>query len=329
MKHKLLVLTLALFAFARAGIASAQTDEIKLEAAQPKITTVSAMRARKAPQVTADEIMRLKLGTVVSAVARSANQDTIGGKTDYWYRVNLPNGETGWLFGGLLLDYHSEQRQQLFRQIIEARSNAQNTDFVDRQEIYALAATALSEATDVNARAEFELLKILALANTATTFSYNLRDKSPYREWLKAHRAEVVQDEFAGGYDLRSDVLWNLEAKYHTLPISDRIAWHAAENMEPSDCEADEVCRFFRTLGYIKYLGLHPKGAHAEEAVKNLNQALTEEVITEANGTGTDAYDVDTRRTLRKHLTALRLALAKISAPAKGELLQKLERVKS
>src|ERR1044072_5914150 len=103
MKHKLLVLTLALFAFARAGIASAQTDEIKLEAAQPKITTVSAMRARKAPQVATDEIMRLKLGTVVSAVARSANQDTIGGKTDYWYRVTLPDGVTGWLFGGVVL----------------------------------------------------------------------------------------------------------------------------------------------------------------------------------------------------------------------------------
>jgi hypothetical protein len=57
---------------------------------RPKITTVSAMRVRRAPQVAAEEVTRLKLGTVVSAVARSPGQDTVGGKTDYWYRVGLP-----------------------------------------------------------------------------------------------------------------------------------------------------------------------------------------------------------------------------------------------
>lgn len=148
MKHKLLLVALALFGVALT--ASAQTGEIKLDAAQPKITTVSAMRARKAPQVSAEEIVRLKLGTVASAIARSTNQDTIGGKTDYWYRVNLPNGETGWLFGGLLLDYDLQQRPQLLGRIIEARLKAENTDFLDRQEIYALAMNALSEAKDVS-----------------------------------------------------------------------------------------------------------------------------------------------------------------------------------
>src|SRR3712207_1893185 len=85
--------------------ASAQTDEVRLDAARPKITTVSSMRVRRAPRASAEEVTRLKLGTVVSANARSAEQETIGGKTDYWYQVSLPNGERGWLFGGLLLDY--------------------------------------------------------------------------------------------------------------------------------------------------------------------------------------------------------------------------------
>ena len=44
-------------------------QEVKLSAAQPKITTASAVRARTGPQVTAEEIMRLKLGTVVRARA--------------------------------------------------------------------------------------------------------------------------------------------------------------------------------------------------------------------------------------------------------------------
>src|SRR5919206_16013 len=196
MRYQSIILALAMLA-----LVVVQSDEIKLEAAQGKITTVSAMRVRRGPQVSAEEIQRLKLGTVVNAIARSTNQDTISGKTDYWYRVTLPNGQTGWLFGGLLLDYNAQQRSDLLRQIIAARLNAENPAFADRQEIYNLAASGTTEAKDANTRAEFELLKLLALANTASAFPDNLRDKSPYREWLKAHAAEVLLNEFAGGYN--------------------------------------------------------------------------------------------------------------------------------
>src|SRR5215216_320192 len=132
---------LGILALAGLALAVVQSDETRLDAAQAKITTVSAMRVRKAPQVSAEELQRLKLGTVVNAIARSTNQDTISGKTDYWYRVTLPNGQTGWLFGGLLLDYNAPQRSEMLRQIIEARLKAENTDFADRQEIYSLAAS--------------------------------------------------------------------------------------------------------------------------------------------------------------------------------------------
>jgi SH3 domain-containing protein len=325
MKLRSIVCALGLLAVAPATLA--QSDETPLTPPQPKITAVSAMRARKAPQVTAEEIQRLKLGTVVNALARSTNQDTIGGKTDYWYRVNLPNGQTGWLFGGLLLDYSGQQRVALLRQIIEARVKAENTSFADRREIYDLAAKAVTEAKDVNTRAEFELLKLLALADCAWAFPDGGADKSPYREWLKTHAAEVIPNEFAGGYNLRSDVLWNLEAKYHTLPIADRIAWAAAENPQPSDCEGDEVCRFFVFAGEIKYLRLRPNGKHAAEALKSLNELLTDYVINEANATSGDKYAVEARTDLRNLLASLRIAAAKSSAAGKDEVLKKLARV--
>ena len=322
MRYQLVILALAMLA-----LAVVQSDEIKLETAQSKITTVSAMRVRKGPQASAEEMQRLKLGTVVNAIARSTNQDTIGGKTDYWYRVTLPNGQTGWLFGGLLLDYNANQRSELLRQIIEARLKAENTDFADRQEIYNLAASGINEAKDANTRAEFELLKLLALATTATAFPDNLRDKSPYREWLKAHAAEVTLNEFAGGYNLRSESLWKLEAKYHTLPIADRIAWEAAENPQPSDCEGDEVCNFFQLEGEIQYLNVHPNGAHATEAIKNLVEGITDDVIQRTNARGGDQYQVEEQTSLRKTFASLRLALAKTSAPQKQELLKRLEKI--
>jgi hypothetical protein len=305
----------------------AQTDEIKLDSPQSKITTVSAMRVRKSPQVSAEEIVRLKLGTMVNAIARSANQDTVAGKTDYWYRVNLPNGDSGWLFGGLLLDYSASKRLELIRKIIEARLKAENTDFADRQEIYNLAASSVTEAKDVSTRAEFELLKTLALANSALAVAYEQSTKSPYREWLKAHNTEVVQNEFAGGYQLRADVLWTLERKYHNLPIADRIGWEAAELWPPSDCEGDEVCHVFLYEGEIRYLNIHPTGTHAAEALKNIAEVLTDEVIKFASDKGGDKYAVEQRTELKKLLTSLRLAVAKTTAPEKNEVTKKLSQI--
>lgn len=325
--YKILVLSLGMLVVGAVSRLVAQTDEVKLDVAQAKITTVSAMRARKAPQINAEEVTRLKLGTVVSAIARSTHEDTVAGKTDYWYRVNLPGGQTGWLFGGLLLDYTVRKKQELVRQIIDARLKAENTDFDDRQEIYNLATRSFNETKDETTRAEFELLKLLALANWAVTVPEHLSNKSPYREWLKAHDAEVILNEFAGSYNLRSDLFWNLEKKYHSLPIADRIAWEAAQNPQPSDCEGDEVCAFFRIEDEIKYLSLYPNGAHASEALRNLTDGLTDDVISRANAKGGDQYQVEEQTALRQALASLRLAIAKTSAPEKAGLLKKLERI--
>jgi len=328
MKIKSMLLMLVLFVLGANAMSFGQTVEVKFEAAQPKITTVSAMRARRSPVVAGEEIMRLKLGTVVSATGRSTDQDTVAGKTDYWYRVNLPNGESGWVFGGLLLDYNSRPREELLKQIIEDRLKAEKTEFADRQEIYNLAASSVTEAKDANTRVEFELLKLLALANWAGIVPNEQKNKSPYREFLAGHKTELIENEFGGGYDLRSETLWNLETKYHTLPIADRIAWEAARNEQPSDCESDQVCAFFLFDGDIKYLNTHPAGAHTSEALQNLNEVLTDEVIQAANARGGDKYAVQQGAEVRKSIAALRLALAKVSSAEKAGLVKKVGRVK-
>jgi Bacterial SH3 domain len=134
MKYLAIFFALALLAPGQTSPLGGQLGEVKLDTAQTKITTVSAMRVRKAPQITSEEVVRLKLGTVVDAVARSANQDTIGGKTDYWYRVNLPNNETGWLFGGLLLDV-VEQRTDLKKTLASLRLALAKTTAPERSEL--------------------------------------------------------------------------------------------------------------------------------------------------------------------------------------------------
>ena len=328
MKQRLRMLAVVV-ALISGSMVLGQTSEIKLDAPQPKITTVSAMRVRRGPSVQTEEVTRLKIGTVVDALTRSTVEDTVAGKTDFWYSFKLQNGETGWVFGGLLLDYSSQRHNQLVQQIIEARLKVEDPAFSDVAEIYNLAAAEVSKSKDVNTRAQFELLKLLALARWATTVPDNWRDKSSYRDWHKAHDAEVIPNEFGGGYNLRTELLWQLERKYPMLPIADRIAWEAAENPRPSDCEGDEVCYFYLYDGAIKYLSLHPGGTHAVEAIKGLTEALTDEVIQRANSKDPDKYAVEERVELRKMFASLRLALAKVSASEKAQLLRKLDRINS
>jgi hypothetical protein len=74
---------------------------------------------------------------------------------------------------------------------------------------------------------------------------------------------------------------------------------------------------------------LHPNGAHAVEALKGLDEVLTEEVIKMANGKGGDQYVVEQRTDLKKLLASARLAVAKTSAVEKDEVLKKLARITS
>jgi len=174
--------------------------------------------------------------------------------------------------------------------------------------------------------AQTDEVKLDAAQTKITTVSA-MRARKSYREWVKAHAAEVVSNEFAGGYQLRADVLWNLEKKYHALPIAERMAWEASQMLPPSDCEGDAVCDFFLSEGEIRYLALYPTGAHAAEAIKNITEALSDEVITFANEKGGDKYAVEQRAALMKVLISLRPAVAKTSAPEKSELVKKLERI--
>jgi TRAP-type C4-dicarboxylate transport system substrate-binding protein len=67
---------------------------------------------------------------------------------------------------------------------------------------------------------------------------------------------------------------------------------------------------------------------HATEAIKNLTEGISDDVIQRANARGGDQYQVEEQTALRKTFASLRLALAKTSAPEKQELLKKLEKIR-
>jgi len=57
------------------------------------------LRIRSAPSLDASTVGTLKQGVKVWVKARSDARDTIDGYSSYWYKIETPDGKTGWCFG--------------------------------------------------------------------------------------------------------------------------------------------------------------------------------------------------------------------------------------
>ncbi|HEY9283385.1 MAG TPA: SH3 domain-containing protein [Pyrinomonadaceae bacterium] len=302
-------------------------QEVDLGGARQKITIASNVRVRSGPETAAQEVARLKLGAVVAASARTAEPAEIAGKREHWYKVALASGETGWVFGGFLADYDAARKSEVKRRIVEERLKAEELKFDDGVDLYNFASQTAAEETDAEARAVFELQKLLALGRAAGAVQPDQRETSPFREFLKTHEQQLYFHELAGSIAVRSEAFWALEQKHRGTAVGERIAWEAAENLTPGECESDEVCQFLRlheTRG--RYLSLYPTGARAAEVLKSYDEALASEQVRQTlTGKGGDQYEVEARGQLRKALAELRGRLAKATAPEKAAVLKRLD----
>jgi hypothetical protein len=325
MRLKSKPLSLAACLLAAATFAPAQ--EVSLGGERQKITTASNVRVRAAPDTAAQEVTRLKLGTVVKASARTPDQVELAGRREHWYKVALATGETGWLFGGFLADYDAARGAEITRQIIEDRLKAESMTFNEGVDLYNFVSARAAEAGAGEAKGELELQKLLALGRAAGAVQSDERERPPYREFLKAHEKELYFHELAGAIAVRSELFWALERGYHGTSIGERIAWEAAENLTPGECESDEVCQLLRlheTHGV--YLERYPTGPRAAQVLKYYEEALASEQVKELlAGRGGDQYTVQARAELRKMLPSLRARLAKATGPEKAAVLKRLD----
>ena len=304
-------------------------QEVQLPSAQQKITMVSAVRARTGPQVTAEEITRLPLGTVISAVGRSTDQFETGGKKDYWYRVTLPDGGPAWVFGGLLADYDAARRPQILRRIIEERLKVETMSFEDGVDFYNFVSRTLSDVREKSLRGELELARLHAIHRTASAISDGQETKTPYRDFYNAHKNEVYHHEFAGGWAIRPELFWSLEPQYRGTPVGERIAWDASQALQQGECESDEVCFLLAVLDTEgRYLGLYPRGSHAEEILQRVSESLSSQdvraTLTEKGG---DKYAVEQRTELRKALAGFRVSVSKTVAPQKDAVIRTIDQL--
>ncbi len=323
----------SIFILAWLAAVGSSTSEAQSDQAAKRITVVSNARLRVSPETTAEEVGRLPLGTIVTAMDRSATKEAIGDKEDFWYRVKTDDdmsGQSGWMFGGLTTAFSPNRREEIYQRIAAERLITARKDFFEQVDFYKFLERALAEVKTPAVVAELEMARLLALSESLRAIPHRhprLGPRQPYADWVQIHEAQIVYSDPAGTWFVKSDRFWELEKKYRALPIGERIAWIASQYELPGECEGYVSCYFSRlALREEKYLKLYPNGAHAEDVVDRIDELLryTNPDTQFFQNQLRDELSSEERSQLKKDIAELRYVLAKVTTPKKNAVLQRL-----
>lgn len=287
------------------------------------ITHASGVRVRATPKADGEEIARLPLGTVLTQMGRERRPGQVNERLDFWYYVALPNEKDGWVFGSFLLPFNEQNKSQTYWRIAQLRMNLKSASFADYADLTRFIAAALPAITDRAQLAEMELWRWLSLQKAFNNIESDKQQQPDYQRFLKAHQAYSVYSEPGGLWLVKAEMFWNLQKKYADLPLSETIAWEAATQSLPGECEGDDVCAMdYMNQTEGRYLQLYPTGPHAAEALEKLSQSLEsmiqfikEEAANKGKG------DPQARNEALSGSAKLRANVARVTNPKKTKLL--------
>jgi hypothetical protein len=126
---------------------------------------------------------------------------------------------------------------------------------------------------------------------------------------------------------VRSELFWQLQKKYSNLSIAERIAWEAAKNPLPGECEGYLEC--YISIIFLmegEYLSLYPNGIHVDGAIDSVN-----EFIANAVGDGKESLtwpeSEEERKQVLAQLAKLRTTIAKSSSSRKTVVLENIDKL--
>lgn len=128
---------------------------------------------------------------------------------------------------------------------------------------------AARHARGFDARARFVLYELRATSRALEMA--RLGDSPAPAAFLRERKAILVHHEPAGQYVFRNDYLLGLHDRFKGRPIAGEIAWFAAENGLPGECEGYTPCHVFRVNALDgEYLRRHPGGKHATKSMDRI-----------------------------------------------------------
>lgn len=175
-----------------------------------------------------------------------------------------------------------------------------------------------------------EYKRLVDLQKALAKIPITRQDKEPHRSFIKRNDKDIVYSDPAGEWYVRSGRFWDLATKYRTLPIADKIAWTAAENQLPGECEGYVPCYLsVIRMTYGEYLTRFPKGAYRKLAAQEMTLSFIR--IADDAASNKRNYDAPTesgdQAEFLKAVRELRKILTKVPKPEAAEALSSLKRV--
>ncbi|HQG30250.1 MAG TPA: SH3 domain-containing protein, partial [Candidatus Ozemobacteraceae bacterium] len=128
-----------------------------------RIVSGSGVRLRATPSVSAAEVGKLALGTLVDELEIGAKEEKIGSRSGRWYRVALPDGRDGWIFGAFTIPVSGTDRDAAFMTLANARLDLEKQTPNELLELHQLLRGAIGQASSEASRAGLEFWALLAL----------------------------------------------------------------------------------------------------------------------------------------------------------------------
>ena len=240
-----------------------------------KIVTGAGVRVRDNPAVSAKEVGKLSLGTVVDINQRTQSQTKVGSNTAYWYQVTTP--VKGWVFGGFTQDFDKAKVDDGVLALTRAKLGKVDKiideavlPFSDAVELANFAKDAVAKTSSTEAKGELELAQWRA--TQVALFGVPIEDEKakaePYASFIKGLGEQAFYDEISAMYRVRTDVFWQLADKYKMATIGDVIAYQAANVYPGGECEGMVDCMSGRSLMMEgEYIKRFPKGKYINPAL--------------------------------------------------------------
>ena len=180
------------------------------------------------------------------------------------------------------------------------------------------------DSQDRRREAEAELKRLTDLQAALGEIPFNGEKTEPHSSLIKKHENEIVYNEPAGQWIVRSAKFWDLAEKYKDLPIADDIAWTAAENPVPGECEGYVPCAlYWMRITSGEYLNRFPNGKHRDAAMENISGLLSDLAENPGDeGSGTWPSEDDEKADYRKSLDELSAIVEKTNDPRKETVLR-------
>lgn len=311
--------TIALLMLTGVCAASASADAQQPQpSAATRIVAAANVNLRAQPSASSQAVAQLALGTEVTETGPAGANKT-------WVRIRLADGREGWVLASLTRPIDGHWRWITYDRIIEERLGRTGDGFAAIAELVAFIERVAPAYTDADGRARIDLSRLRAMAAALKALPVAAQNADPYRRWMDARKDELVYNEPAGEWMLRSPVIWALQARHARTALADDLAWFAVSNGLAGECEGWVPC-YMASKNVLEgeYLRRLPRGRRAEEAVAVIRD-MTDMVVKPDPSNAPFTFDPKADcADLTKLIDALSAAITATRAPSRDAALASL-----